>query len=160
MLTIRAVHHNDNHQVATLIRTVMTDYGCVGEGYSIEDSEVDDMYTAYNNDRSIFFVISDPAEKIYGCGGIAPLAGGDPDTCELKKMYFYPEVRGKGLGKQMMNLCLTAAKQRGYAKCYLETVERMERANHLYAKYGFEKLCGQEGGTGHSGCDTFYKLEL
>jgi len=160
MLTIRKIRPRDNTQVAAVIKTVMTSYRCVGNGFSIEDPEVNDMYSAYDNERSIFYVVADDDQKIFGCAGIASLAGGDPDTCELKKMYFYPDVRGQGLGKEMMEVCLTAARILGYKHCYLETVEHMERANHLYAKYGFKKLCSQEGGTGHSGCDTFYKLEL
>ena len=118
------------------------------------------MYTAYTNERSKFYVIADQDDKVYGCAGIGPLEGGSIDTCELKKMYFYPEVRGLGLGQQMMDLCLSSAKDLGYKYCYLETIEDMHQANRLYVKYGFEKLCEQQGGTGHTGCDTFYKKEL
>lgn len=159
-MTYRLIQASDNPHVKQLIKTVMTEYACVGAGYSIEDPELNDMYTAYDNDRSAFYVMADSENKIHGCAGIAPLAGGNPDTCELKKMYFYPEVRGKGLGKQMMELCIATSKDKGYVLCYLETVERMARANQLYAKYGFKKLEAQVGGTGHCGCDTFYSLEL
>ena len=159
-LNIRPIQEADNTQVAQVIRAVMNSYDCVGEGFSIEDPEVDQMHVAYDNPRSKFFVIADNTEKIHGCAGIAPLVGGDPDTCELKKMYFLPEVRGLGLGKKMMDICLDTAKELGYEYCYLETVTQMQRANHLYVKYGFEKLSGQEGGTGHSGCNTFYKKKL
>jgi putative acetyltransferase len=138
----------------------MTSYACVGDGFSITDPEVDHMYEAYDNENSKFFVIADTDNKIYGCGGIGPLIGGPSTTCELKKMYFYESARGQGLGKQMMELCLATARQLGYTYCYLETVTRMERANHLYAKYGFTKLKTQIGGTGHSGCDTYYQKKL
>lgn len=159
-LSIRPIRPEDNTQVACIIRTVMTSYGCVGEGFSINDSEVDEMYQAYDNAQSRFFVIADQDQKIYGCGGIGPLVNGPVDTCELKKMYFYPEVRGLGLGKEMMDLSLAAARELGYKYCYLETVRHMVRANHLYDKYGFEKLARQLGGTGHCGCDTYYKKAL
>lgn len=159
-MKIRPIEHNDNPQVAQVIKTVMTEYGCVGAGYSIEDPEVEEMWAAYDNERCAFFVIADESEKIWGCAGIAPLAGGSADTCELKKMYFYSAVRGRGLGKEMMELCLESAKKIGYKKCYLETVERMAKANKLYAQFGFNKLTKQEGCTGHGGCDTFYLKEL
>ena len=158
-MTLRKIEPNDNQQVAELIRKVMTSFQCVGEGYSIEDEEVNDMFSAYNNSRSTFYVITQE-EKILGCGGIAPLAGGEVTTCELKKMYFYPELRGKGFGKKLMDRLIEDARNLGYQKCYLETVERMDRANHLYNKYGFEKLNAQAGNTGHCGCDTFYVKEL
>lgn len=156
---LREIQLEDNSQVAKVIKEVMTSFECVGEGFSIEDPEVEDMYSAYNNDRSIFYVIEKDKE-ILGCGGIGPLIGADQDTCELKKMYFFPLIRGKGLGRMLMDLCLKAAQEMGYKKCYLETVERMQRANKLYAKYGFKKLNAQEGNTGHCGCDTFYVKDL
>lgn len=157
--TLRPITTNDNAQVAQVIKEVMTAFECVGEGYSITDPELEDMYKAYTNDRSAFFVIATD-HKVFGCGGIAPLAGGDPATCELKKMYFYPELRGQGWGKAMLEKCIATAKQLGYSLCYLETVERMERANHLYNKYGFKKLDSHQGATGHCGCDTFYVKKL
>ena len=119
------------------------------------DPEVDDMYTAYDHPKSAFFVVEEEGE-VKGVGGIGPLAGGDPDTCELKKMYFLPELRGKGQGKALMEICLSRAKDLGYRQCYLETVERMVAANGLYQKYGFQPLDHHLGGTGHNGCDSFY----
>ncbi len=158
-MTIREIQPADSQPVATLIRTVMTTYDCVGEDYSIQDAEVDDMYAAYNQPNSVYYVVVDQ-DKIVGGAGIAPLQGGQSDICELKKMYYYPEARGKGLGTKMMDLLLYEARNRGYKQCYLETVERMKVANKLYTKYGFEKLNAQKGDTGHCGCDTFYVKAL
>ena len=75
-------------------------------------------------------------------------------------MYFLPEGRGKGFGKKMIDICLQAARERDFKKCYLETVERMSAANGLYQKMGFRKLACAMGNTGHGGCDTFYALDL
>jgi len=129
-MLFRKIEPRDKAAIAEVIRSVMTSYNCVGEGFSIEDAEVDDMYTAYDNERSVYYVIEDNAQVVGGAG-IAPLEGGAEDTCELKKMYYYPIARGKGLGSQMMDLLLKEAKTRGYKKCYLETVERMQKANKL-----------------------------
>lgn len=158
-MEIRKIATKDILEVETLIQSVMTAYDCVGEGYSINDPEVSDMYAAYNSPKSVYYVVEE-ADKILGGAGIGPLAGGGEDTCELKKMYFYPKARGKGVGSQMLTLLLEEARSRGYKKCYLETVDRMKKANQLYNKFGFKKLDSQEGGTGHCGCDTFYILEL
>ena len=95
-----------------------------------------------------------------GGGGIAPLEGGKPEVCELKKMYFLPDLRGLGLGKKLLLQCLDAARQLNYQQCYLETVERMHTANLLYQKMGFKKLESAMGCTGHSGCDAWYVLDL
>jgi len=151
----RPIHPDDNATVAHIIRTVMTEFGCVGEGYSINDPEVDDMAGAYAKTGSVFLVLEIEGE-IVGCGGIAPLAGGDATTCELRKMYFLPEARGKGLGRKLLDLCLTKARQLGYEKCYLETVARMDKANRLYQQAGFQVLDTPLGDTGHCSCDAHY----
>jgi len=151
---------SDNSQVAKIIRTVMPEFGCVGEGYSIEDPEVDAMFEAYNSDKACFYVVVNEQDEAIGCGGIAPLDGGDGTVCELKKMYFLQEARGHGLGGKMIDLLVKEAKDLGFQQCYLETVTRMESANALYQKRGFKLLDGQMGCTGHSGCDSFYVLEL
>ena len=134
---LRPIEKSDNEQVARLIRTVMTEYDCVGEGYSINDPEVDHMFETYDHAHSAFFVIENGEGKIVGSGGVGPLENGEPHICELKKMYFYTILRGKGFGKTMVDLCLESAREKGYNKCYLETVKRMEKANRLYQKMGF-----------------------
>ena len=157
--TLRPIQPGDNQAVARIIRQVMAEFGAVGDGYSIMDPEVGQMYEAYHNNRSAFFVIERQGE-VLGCGGIGPLIGGATDTCELKKMYFLPTLRGKGWGKRLAIHCLDSARQLGYRRCYLETVERMTQANKLYQRLGFQKLDSALGSTGHSACETYYAIEL
>lgn len=157
--TIRTITLADNAAVAQLIRDVMTEFDAVGEGYSINDPEVDNMADAYASDNAIFYVLENSG-KIIGCGGIAPLKGSDSTICELQKMYFYEEARGKGWGKKMLEMCLAEATRMGYQKCYLETLASMTAAGRLYQKMGFIKQPGAMGCTGHSSCDSFYVKEL
>lgn len=157
---IRLIKASDNAIVAKIIRDGMTAFGCVGEGYAYADPELDDMYTAFQQPNTRFWVIADENNQPIGCGGIAPLKGGDADTCELQKLYLLESTRGKGYGRQLTTLCLSTAKELGYKKCYLETVERMTTANALYQKMGFESLGAVVGNTGHSGCDARYMKVL
>lgn len=159
-LLIRPIEAADNAVIANLIREVMTAYGAVGDGFSINDPEVNHMYDYYQAPGSAYFILSNAQNEVLGGGGIGPLIGGDPAICELKKMYFLPSVRGRGMGIKMVDHLLDAAKNLGYKTCYLETLDRMSEAKALYAKMGFKKLCGQMGNTGHSGCDSFYEKEL
>lgn len=158
-LQLRPIEARDNAAVARIIRQVMTEFGCVGSGFSIEDPEVDTMYEAFDNERSAFFVLEGP-QGLLGCGGVAPLKGGDPSICELQKMYFLPAARGLGRGRQFLQHCIETARALGYRTMYLETVARMEQANALYRKFGFERLPCHLGATGHGGCEVFYTLTL
>ena len=48
MLTLRPITPTDNSAVARIVRAVMPEFGCVGEGFSINDPELEDMFTAYH----------------------------------------------------------------------------------------------------------------
>jgi putative acetyltransferase len=158
-LAIRPICATDDDAVAAIIRTVMPEFGAKGPGFAINDPEVDHMSAAYARPRAAFFVVTD-GERVIGGGGIAPLERGDERTCELRKMYFLAEARGRGAGAALLERCLGAARSFGYACCYLETLARMDAARKLYARFGFRPLCAPMGNTGHFGCDSYYALDL
>ncbi len=145
--------------MAAIIREVMTSFGACGPGYSINDPEVDTMSAYYPEPRAAFFIVEQDGQ-VLGGGGIAPLAGADEDICELRKMYFLPALRGRGVGARLLQQCLDAARARGYRRCYLETLTGMEAAQRLYTRAGFRPLPGPLGTTSHSGCDRHYLMEL
>ena len=156
---IRSIRSTDEPAVARVIRAVMPEFGADGPGFAIHDAEVDHMFTAYERARARYFVL-EAGGQVLGGGGIAPLDGGEADTCELRKMYFLPEARGRGWGERLLTRCLEAAREAGYARCYLETCTGMEAAMRLYVKMGFQPICSSMGSTGHCGCDRFYVLAL
>ena len=158
-LKIRPIEKDDNAVVADIIRLVMTEFEAIGGGFSINDAEVDDMYTAYAPERSLFYVVELDG-RILGCGGFGPLTGADGDTCELRKMYFKSELRGLGVGTRLLNLCLDEAARAGFRKCYLETMDNMEQARRLYGRHGFKYLDQPMGNTGHTSCGTWMVRKL
>ncbi|WP_240097996.1 GNAT family N-acetyltransferase [Thermomonas flagellata] len=157
--TIRPIQPADDAAIAAIIRTVMPEFGAVGSGFAIADPEVDWMSRAYAAPRHAYFVLERDG-RVLGGAGVAPLAGGDPETCELRKMYFLPEARGLGAGTAMMERCLAAARGFGFARCYLETLTGMDAAMRLYERSGFRRIDAPLGATGHGGCNRFYLLEL
>ncbi|MDQ3511933.1 MAG: GNAT family N-acetyltransferase, partial [Pseudomonadota bacterium] len=104
---IRPITPDDDAAMAAIIRTVMPEFGAGGAGFAINDPEVDFMHRAYSAPRCAYFVIELDG-VVAGGGGVAPLDGGDQDTCELRKMYFLPAARGRGAGAAMMAQCLKA----------------------------------------------------
>lgn len=158
-LALRRIAPADDAVMAAIIRTVMPAFGAVGSGFAINDPEVDWMSQAYSAPRHAYFVVT-RGGRVLGGAGIAPLSGGDPDTCELRKMYFLPEARGLGAGAAMMARCLQAARDAGFARCYIETLAGMDAAMRLYERSGFRTIDAPLGATGHGGCDRFYLLDL
>ena len=156
---IRPIAPHDDAAIAGIIRSVMPEFGASGPGFAIHDKEVDAMYKSYSHPRSAYFVIESEG-RVLGGGGVAPLTGGDADVCELRKMYFLPELRGRGAGRALMERCLETARELGFGRCYLETLTGMDTAQALYAKFGFRPLCAPMGNTGHHGCNRFFILKL
>ncbi len=155
---IRSIVEKDNEAVATIIRSVMTEFGASGRGFAIHDAEVDDMFGAYDGLGRAYFVIEMDG-RVLGGGGIAPLSEKDK-ICELRKMYFLPSLRGVGAGGALISQCMHTARSLGYRQCYLETLTGMDAAQHLYTKNGFARIASPLGNTGHFSCDRFYLREL
>ena len=156
---LRPIAPADDAAMAAVIRAVMPEFGACGDGFAINDPEVDWMSRAYAEPRHAYFVLERDG-RVLGGAGVAPLAGGDAETCELRKMYFLPEARGTGAGAAMMARCLEAARGFGFRQCYLETLTGMDAAMRLYERSGFHRIPAPMGATGHGGCNTFYLLEL
>ena len=156
---IRPIAPRDDAAIARVIRTVMPEFGACGSGFAINDPEVDWMTRAYAAPRSAYWVVERDG-VVEGGGGVAPLEGGDADTCELRKMYFLASLRGLGAGAEVMRLALDAARAFGFKRCYLETLGGMDAAMRLYERTGFKRIDKPMGDTGHGGCNTFYILEL
>ena len=156
--TIRPIEVRDDAAVAAIIRAVMPEFGADGPGFAIHDAEVDAMHAAYAKPERAYFVVELDG-KVCGGGGVARLDG-EPAVCELRKMYFLPELRGRGAGTALIRHCMDTARSLGYAKCYLETLTGMDAAQRLYEKHGFRRIPAACGATGHFSCDRFYLLNL
>lgn len=157
--TLRPIRRRDDAAIDRILRAVMTEFGATASGYAIHDAEVGAMSRSYARPGAAYFVVTDGANLVGG-GGFAPLEGGERGVCELRKMYFVPEIRGLGLGRELLELCLREARSAGYQTCYLETLERMTDARRLYEKSGFEPIAKPMGNTGHFGCDAWYARKL
>jgi putative acetyltransferase len=158
-LTFRPIRPEDDPAVADIIRRVMTEFGASGKGFAIHDPEVNAMSAAYDQPRAAYFVVEDD-RRVVGGAGVAHLEGAEEHLCELRKMYFLPEARGRGMGRTLLLHCLAVATDFGYSTCYLETLTGMDAAQHLYEQLGFRKICQPLGATGHHGCDRWYTLDL
>jgi putative acetyltransferase len=128
-------------------------------GTAYEDKALDCMTETYREPRKAYFVVAQ-GENIIGGAGISPLDNYKGNVCELQKMYFMPDARGKGLGSKMMEKCLDFAKYAGFEKCYLETMPYMYDARKLYKKVGFESIDKPMGDTGHYSCSVWMLKDL
>ncbi len=159
VVKIREITPGDNKEVARLVREVLVELGVPKIGTAYADSTLDDMFAQSRLPGTAYFVVEEDG-KILGGAGIAPLEQGGEQICELQKMYFSKEARGRGIGSKMMETCLERAREFGYAQCYLETLPYMEAAQRLYKRYGFGPLDAPMGNTGHFSCTVWMLRDL
>ena len=73
-----------------------------------------------------------------GCVALRPW--GDADTCEMKRLYVRPSMRGRGVGSLLVRRVLDEARARGYRRMRLDTVPGMDPAIALYRASGFRDI--------------------
>ncbi len=151
---IREILPEDNMPLSVLIHDTLKEFLVPEEGTARADKAIDNMYETYKPEGSFYFVAF-ADDQLVGGAGIAPLKDGDPNVCELQKMYILPAWRGRGLGKQFLKVCLEKARQLGYKGCYLETMPNMKTAQNLYRVFGFDYLESPMGCTGHDACPVW-----
>jgi putative acetyltransferase len=72
-----------------------------------------------------------------GCGALRQI---DSQTCEMKRMFVYPQFQGRGVGRALAETLIREAKVAGYSTIRLDTSFRQTEALHLYQSLGFQQI--------------------
>ncbi len=86
------------------------------------------LFLAYKDDVAI------------GCIALQPLK--EHGVCEMKRLFVTPSARGGSVAKNLVITLLASAKNMGYSKMVLDTLQRLQPAIKLYLQFGFTYTSG------------------
>src|SRR5712691_7520199 len=115
-LRFRTATNDDREQVQSLVFGVLGEFDLKPDP-DVTDADLLDIETNYLNRGGVFDLIEDENGKLVGTFGLYAL---DANTCELRKMYLMPAVRGQGLGKYVLRKAVERAKEMGFKEMVLE----------------------------------------
>jgi putative acetyltransferase len=150
---LRRANNADCPKITDLVFNVLQDYNLKPDPEST-DVDLKDIEHSYFRHGGAFYVLEEDDGSIVGAYGLYPI---DKTTCELRKMYLHKSLRGKGLGKILLESALAEARRMGFRKMTLETASVLKEAISLYKSYGFVEY---EPDHLSSRCDHAFVLEL
>lgn len=114
------------------------------------------FYAQFNKiDKIKYVVVAYEDEKPVGCGAIKEF---EPGTVEVKRMFVFPQFRGKGIAGKVLAELERWAAELSFNRCILETGFKQPEAIALYRKSRYSRVpnYGQYAGVENSVC--FEKL--
>jgi putative acetyltransferase len=150
---IRAWEPRDREPAAAIIRDALKEYGLPWEpaGADRDVLQVETFYTAVGGE---FWVIEQQGQLV-GTSAYYPVERGEK-AVEIRKMYLSPEVRGKGLGKYLLQQLEKAIANRGFQEIWIETASVLKEAVQLYERNGYQPATGVET----KRCDRVYVKQV
>lgn len=173
---IRPWQASDRQAVADLAQTILAEYD-MGFEPDGSDWDVVQVEKGYWQTGGEFWVVEYQG-RIVGSGGYQPCdrqcpASNNPASdnptdkpphvdaeaalekpAELRKMFLYEDVRGRGVGRYLLNALEEAAAQQGFTHMWLETSVRMKAAVKLYERNGYQQPA--DTGVHVQRCDRVY----
>jgi len=155
----RKVKREDNQPLASMIRQVFEEHEAPRHGTVYSDPTTDDLHGLFRTRGSVLWVAEVDGIPA-GCCGVYPTEGLESGCAELVKYYLSEKIRGKGIGRKLMQMCIQSAREIGYEKLYLESMPHFSKAVRIYEKLGFRELTQPLGNSGHTTCSIWMLLEL
>lgn len=150
---IRPFRLEDVPRIQTLVAGVLAEFDLELDPADT-DRDLADPELHYRIRGGELWVVEDGLGRVVGSCGLW-LDPDDPERCEVRKMYLSPSLRGRGLGRRLLETALEQARRVERPTVELETNGAMTTAIALYRSAGFVEVEGGDGGR----CERRFRLE-
>ena len=158
-ITFRQIKQSDNLLIARMIKRIFIEFDAPTEGTIFTDPTTNHLFELFQTPNSTCWV-AEYNDDIVGSCGIFPTEGLPNGCTELVKFYVSDTVRGKGVGKVLMQKCEQTAIDFGFSQIYIESLPAFNNAVRIYRKHGYKTLHKALGDSGHFGCDIWMLKKL
>lgn len=140
MVVLRAVEGADDLQATRIIFQEYADSLGIDLCFQDFERELATLPGDYAAPRGAL-LLAEVDGAVAGCVALRPLDSSDyANAAEMKRLYVRKAFRGFGLGRQLAEATLDAARMAGYDCVLLDTLDDMEAARALYEDLGFEAI--------------------
>ncbi len=146
---IRQIKEADDPRIYDIARSAFEEFGAPLTGSVYCDPRMEHLSQEFNRSDAEYWVIEDSEGSVLGGGGFFPTEGLPEGMAEVVKVYFSPALRGKGLGRKLLEHIEMRARTAGYKKLYIESFPEFGKAVSLYERLGFRHISHALGDSGH-----------
>ncbi len=83
------------------------------------------------------FIVAYEGDRPVACGGFRTW---EPGVCEVKRMFVAPEVRRQGVGRDLLAFLEQTAREAGFRRSVLDTLDSHVDATRLYDTTGYARV--------------------
>lgn len=156
-IIIRPIEAKDNRKIQRIIQKSLETVGLNQPGTAYFDPQLGTLFEFYQAEpKGEYWVAVDiKSDEVIGGIGIGPF--GDYKTiAEIQKYYLKEDYQNLGIGRLLFKEALSFTKKMAYESIYLETMDRLSKANQIYEHYGFELLDAPLNGSEHGLMNRWY----
>lgn len=131
----------------------------ISHSFALEaaDHEVLDDPRGQILDQGGEICIAEVDGEVVGCCALLNIG---PAEYELAKMTVSQTVRGRGIGRKLLQFAIDHARKIGTRRLYLESNTKAADAIHLYEELGFRHMPAAERASKYARADTFMQMFL
>lgn len=160
-ILIRPIEAKDNQAVQKIVQDSLAKVGLDIPGTAYFDPELGTLFEHYQQEpKGEYWVVEDTKIKeVVGGIGIGTF-GNYKKVAEIQKYYLIEEYQNQGIGRLLFEEAFAFCKEMDYDSIYLETMDKLFKANRVYEHYGFELMDAPLNGSEHGLMNRWYMKNI